>query len=177
MTTLLVLCCFLLNRFFSADTTGLQQKTRRHVRRSKRTRRVWKNIHLVLLITTRQKKKSDFKAHAGRRESVEWQHCRGGAGRHSAYASINEVLFAYSNRGTACNVILQGSSVPPLALRRWGVSLSQCSPRADSTLQNRANPNWLLPQLKWLKKGAHKRKYFFLTGCWELSESAVIQQK
>lgn len=57
MTTLLVLCWFFLNSLFSADTTGLQQKTRRHVRRSKLTWEVWKNIHLVLLIRTRQKKK------------------------------------------------------------------------------------------------------------------------
>lgn len=55
MTTLLVLCFS--NSLFSADMTGLNQKTRRCVRRIKLTWRVLKNIHLVLLITTGQKKK------------------------------------------------------------------------------------------------------------------------
>lgn len=148
MTTLLVLCCCFFWTAFSLQTqpdwTGKPGDTfvaaNWHKEFGKRTSRAFDHD---------ETDKNDFKAHVGPRESVEWQHCRGGAGRHTAYTSINEVLFAYLNGGTARNVILQGSTVPPtLALRRWGVSLSLCSLRADSTLQNRANPNWLLPQLK-----------------------------
>lgn len=110
-TTLQVLCCFFLNNFFSADTTRLSQKTRWHIRCSKLTWRVWKKCTSRAFDHDETEEKSDFKAHVGRRESVEWQHCRG---RHTAYASINEVLCAYLTWGTACNVILQGSSPPRL---------------------------------------------------------------